>query len=81
MVNMDTWRFAHSYCGRLWWRVGLVMLVVSVLAHIPFYHSSEEVMGTLASILSLVQVAVLIATVFPTEMALKRTFNDDGTRK
>ena len=81
MVNMDTWRFAHSYCGRLWWRVGLIMLVLSALAHIPFYQSSEAVIGTFASALCLIQVAILVVSVFPTERALKKTFNDDGTRK
>lgn len=22
MKNMDTWKFAHDYCGRLWWKIG-----------------------------------------------------------
>lgn len=22
MKNMDTWLFAHDYCGRLWWKIG-----------------------------------------------------------
>ncbi len=21
MKNMDTWRYAHDYCGKLWWKV------------------------------------------------------------
>ena len=20
MKNMDTWKFAHDYCGKLWWK-------------------------------------------------------------
>ncbi|MGN0311672.1 MAG: SdpI family protein, partial [Lachnospiraceae bacterium] len=37
MMNMDTWNFAHDYCGRLWWKIGWIMLVPSILIHIPLY--------------------------------------------
>ena len=30
MKNMDTWKFAHEYCGRLWWKIGWGMLLPSV---------------------------------------------------
>ena len=81
MKNDDTWRFAHEYCGRLWWRIGLLMLIPTVLVHIPFYNSNEDTIGILATIVMTVQLIVLIASIFPTEIALKKTFNDDGTRK
>ena len=35
MKNMDTWKFAHDYCGRLWQRIGAFLLPLSVLIHIP----------------------------------------------
>ena len=81
MKNDDTWRFAHEYCGRIWWYVGLIMLIPSVLVNIPFYNGSEDTVGTVSSIVMLVQCAILIISIFPTEIALKKTFNDDGTRK
>ncbi len=81
MKNIDTWKFAHDYCGRLWWKIGLIMLVPTVLVHIPFYHSDKNMIGTVATILMTIQIVVLIASIFPTERALKKTFNDDGTRK
>lgn len=81
MKNMDTWQFAHNYCGRLWQKVGIIMLVPSLLVHIPFYHSDENAIGLLSAILMTVQCMVLIASVFPTESALKKTFFDDGTRR
>ena len=79
--NQDTWQFAHDHCGRTWWKVGMVMLVVSALAHIPFYGADEDTIGNVCMILMYVQMAVLIGSVFPTERALKSTFNEDGTRK
>ena len=32
MKNMDTWKFAHDYCGRLWQRIGgSVFVTIQVL--------------------------------------------------
>lgn len=81
MKNEDTWRFAHEYCGRLWWKIGLIMLIPTVLVHIPFYNSSEDTLGIVAAIVMTIQIIVLIASIFPTEIALKKAFNDDGTRR
>ena len=81
MKNIDTWEFAHEHCGRVWWRVGWVTLIVSVLAQLPFMHSSEDVSGVVAGVISTLQVCVLVLSIFPTERALKKTFYDDGTRR
>ena len=81
MKNDDTWQFAHEYCGRLWWRVGFIMLIATAIVHIPFYNSSEDTIGIVAAIVMTVQVVVLMLSIIPTEMALKKTFNDDGSRK
>lgn len=81
MKNDDTWRFAHEYCGRLWWRIGLIMLISTAIVHIPFYNSSKDTIGIVATIVMTVQVVVLMLSIIPTEIALKKTFNDDGTRK
>ena len=81
MKNNDTWRFAHMHCGRLWWRVGWVLLLLSAAVHLPFYHSDPGTIGKFALALEAVQCLVLIASIFPTEHALKKTFRDDGTRR
>ena len=36
MKNMDTWKFAHDHCGRLWWKIGLILLIATIPAHLPF---------------------------------------------
>lgn len=81
MKNMDTWKFANDYCGRLWWKIGFVMILPSVLMHIPFYRSDEETIGIVGIILVTIQVIILLVSIFPTENALKKSFSDDGTRK
>ena len=81
MKNMDTWIFAHEYCGKLWWKIGWFSLLPSIVAQIPFFNSSEDVVGIIGAIICILQLVILIASIFPTETALKKTFNDDGTRR
>ncbi len=81
MKNMDTWKFAHEYCGRLWWKMGWIILIPSILVQLPFIHSSDNVIGSIGAIICTVQCILLIVSIFPTEHALKRTFFEDGTRR
>ena len=80
MKNMDTWKFAHDYCGKLWWRIGWIMLAVSFIIHIPIYGKSDDVIGWTGWILTMVQCVVLVVSIVPTERALKRTFDKEGIR-
>lgn len=79
--NMDTWKFAHEYCGKLWLKTGIILLIASALVHIPFMESSENIVSVMSIIICSVQCAVIIFTIFPTENALKKTFDDNGNRK
>lgn len=79
--NMETWKFAHDYCGRLWWKWGWILLIISSVAHFPFIHSDEDTIGILGAILCIVQLLVLFATIFMTERALKKEFPYDFFRK
>lgn len=81
MKNADTWKFAQEYCGRLWWKIGWIVFLISVIIHFPLYNCSEELIGAVGGILCFVQCAVLVLSIFPTERALKRNFTDEGIRK
>ncbi len=81
MKNTDTWKFAQDYCGRLWWKMGWIMFIPSVVIHFPFYQSSENVIGIVAAIVCTIQCLILVFTIFPTERALKRTFTEEGIRR
>lgn len=81
MKSPDTWKFAHKCAGRLWFIIGLVTLAPTVLAQIPFYNSSDNVVGIVSVIIITVQCVILILPTIPTEIALKKNFNDDGTRR
>lgn len=79
MKNMDTWKFAHDYCGKLWWKAGWLMMIPSALIHIPLYHRDKNTIGFAGVILVTIQCVIMIASIYPTEKALKKYFNDDGT--
>lgn len=81
MLNMDTWQFAHHHCGKRWWIIGWILLLPTVAIHIPFYGKGEDAIGWMCIGVLAVQLTVLIASIFPTERALKKTFREDGTRR
>lgn len=81
MKNADTWSFAHEYCGGLWQRLGLIMIVPTVLIHLPFRHCGENAIGIVGIIVAAVQCIAMLASVFLTEHALKKTFDADGARR
>ncbi len=81
MKNKDTWEFAHKYCGKVWFYVGLVMLPVSVIPLLFVIGKDEDVIGLVGGIICFVGVAVIIASIFPTEIALNKNFDKDGNKK
>ena len=81
MKNLDTWQFAHRHCGRLWWIVGWAILPITVLVQLPFYKSGEGVVGFVSGIILALQMIALAGALFPTEAALKRTFDENGERR
>ena len=81
MKNMDTWKFAHEYCGKLWWKLGWLIMILTALMYIPLYQGNDNMIGIAGVVLITIQCTVLIISIYPTEKALKGHFNDDGTRK
>lgn len=79
--NRDTWEFAHHYFGRLWYRLGLIMLPVTLAVMLPVLGKSIDIVGFYGSIVSLVQIVVMLVPIWFTESALKRTFDEDGKRR
>ncbi len=75
MTNMDTWKFAHEYCGKLWWKFGWIMLILSVVVHTVFHYCSHgEATEPVGIVLCYIQAAVLLVSIVLTENALKKNF-------
>ena len=79
--NKDTWEFAHNYCGRLWLKLGIALVIPSVIVQIPFVHSNDNAIGNMTLIVETVQLVILLCSIIPVEQALKRTFDENGVRR
>ena len=81
MKNMDTWKFAHEFLGKLWFILGFIMIPVNLIPLLLVIGSSENVIGTVGSVLCFVDLGAIIISIFPTESALKKNFDKDGNKK
>lgn len=81
MKNRDTWEFAHNHCGKIWFRGGLILLPISVVPMLIMFGKDIEVVSITGTAICIMDTVILIASIFPTEAALKRTFDKDGNRK
>ena len=73
MKNSDTWDFAHRYCGRLWIRIGAVMLPVTVISSIISLKTARilSVLGIFGVIVIAVQTCVIIISIIMVERKLR----------
>lgn len=74
MASQEAWDFAHAYCGRLWFRMGLAMVLLSVPAMLPCLGRSEGMVGLWGGLVCIVECTLMIVTIIPTERALKKRF-------
>ena len=81
MKSQAAWDFAHRTCGRLWSRLGLVMLPLSALVMLPVLGADTGTVGLWCGTVVLVQTAVLLGSIFPVERALKKEFDQFGRKR
>lgn len=74
MKNMETWEFAHQYCGKFWRLWGRILLPLSVVVMLFVIGKDEDTVGTIGGILCMFQMVPLIGAIFFTERALKKEF-------
>lgn len=81
MKNQDTWEFAHHYIGKLWYLCGRVALPLTIAAMFCLLGRAIESVAMAGVILCGAQTFVLLGTIVPTELALKKTFDKTGCRR
>lgn len=81
MKNRDTWEFAHRYAGKIWWRTGWVTLVVTIIFMLFLWGRDTDKIGWYGGLFNLGQILPLVFGIYPTEKALRRTFDKDGNRR
>ena len=81
MKNKDTWDFAHKYFGKLWFRLGWLLIPISVIPMLFVIGKGEDIIGTVGMVVMVIDLILLIAPIFPTERALKKIFDKDGNKR
>jgi len=80
MKNTDTWIFANKLCGKIWLKTGKIMLPLSIIAMLPFMHSSENIIGIVTIIILIFQCSAMILAIYFVEKQLKKKY-DSYVRK
>lgn len=81
MKNKDTWDFAHKHIGKVWNTGGFILLFASIIAMLFVFGKDEETVGKFATVIILSQCVILLLSLIPTEIALRKTFDKYGKRK
>ena len=83
MKNERTWHFAQRHFSRMWLIWGGPLAGVSAAVYIPFWvgGSSADTLTITMTVLMCAQIAALFCSIIPTERALRRNFNRDGSPK
>lgn len=81
MVNQYTWKFAHKFIGKLWKVCGWLILPVSFAVMLFAFGKDTETVGAIGGAVCAIQVVIMIFTVIPVEIALKKNFDRNGNRR
>ena len=80
MKNQDTWEFAHKHFGKVWFYAGLILLPLNIIPLLFVMGESKDLIGTVGIMVCLIDTAVMLLSIIPTEKALKKNFDSDGNR-
>lgn len=81
MKNNETWKFAHKYFSKMWYKWGLIMIPISILPMVFVIGRDEDTIGTLGAIICSLQIVPILVSIVFTEKALKDNFDEEGNRK
>lgn len=81
MKNQETWKLAHTVCGRFWFRCGRILLPLSVVPMLLVIGRSTETVGYTGVIIVFIQLVPMLCALPVTEHALRKKFDKNGMRK
>ena len=81
MKNQETWKLAHTVCGRFWFRCGRILLPLSVVPMLLVIGRGTETVGYTGVIIVFIQLVPLLCVIPVTEHALRKNFDKNGVRK
>ncbi len=78
MKNRDTWEFAHRYCGRIWWIIGVTLIPIVIATMLCFIGADNNTVGYVGVAILMLPLLFIILSIVLTERALKNAFDHNG---
>lgn len=79
--NKETWFFAHNYCGKIWFYMGIVILIISVVGMLLLIGKEEDSIENYSLLITGIQIIFILIPIPFTEIALRKKFDTKGNRK
>jgi len=70
--DRESWILAHNLCGNIWYKMGLIMLPLSLVSMLFVLKESVQIIAFSSLFLCLIQCIALTLTIIPVELLLKR---------
>lgn len=74
MKNQEAWDFAQVYCGKLWWKIGWIMLPFSIISMFPAVGRDDDFVGLLGAGIITAECTVMMLSTLIVERTLKKRF-------
>ena len=71
----------ESIFWKVWYLCGLISVPLSVTAIALVLGKGTETVGTIGGIITMLQTIPLVGAIIPTEIALKKNFDENGKRR
>jgi uncharacterized membrane protein len=81
MKSIEAWKFAHYLCAKIWLFASLILLPLTILAMLLVLNKDQDTIGLVGQIILYLQIAVIVLSIIPVEIALKRNFDENGNKK
>lgn len=81
MKNKDTWQFAHSLIGKIWFYMGIVLLPLVIILMLLLLGKDKDTIGNLGTIICIFEIIPLVVSIIPVEIALRKNFYIDGNKE
>ena len=80
MKSKEAWAHAHYLCAKIWLIASIILLTLTAVAMLLVINKSENVIGTVGQIVTYSQLAVIVLSIIPVEVSLKRNFDENGNK-
>lgn len=81
MENEDMKEFTREYYGKLSWKIGWGLAILTIVVQILFQSCSNDVRSVMIFALGLIEIVVEIWSMILLRKELKKRFREDGSRR